>query len=186
LQAEKGLNTVTDSYIRELVQRLRGFYTVPVNDGAGLLNGKSTYTQHYQTTPISREAANAIEWLLGQRRPPICDPEFLCDIGYRWLDHGEMADYRQGDEFLPPGGDWHRRAFYEHPVPEEIRDRYRRPLVWQHTDPENTRRVCFCEGDTPPEGCLFLDLQGSHYTQWPGGPVGPSDVLFKVFRIKQR
>lgn len=52
---------------RDLVDRLRGIYTIPVNDGAGLLNGKDTFTQEFPVTPISREAADEIERLRAQR-----------------------------------------------------------------------------------------------------------------------
>jgi hypothetical protein len=47
----------------KLVDRLRGIYTVPVNDGAGLLNGKDTFTQTFPVGPIQHEAAGKIERL---------------------------------------------------------------------------------------------------------------------------
>jgi hypothetical protein len=50
----------------ELIQRLRGIYTVPVNDGAGLLDGKDTYTETYPVSPICLEAADEIEKLQNQ------------------------------------------------------------------------------------------------------------------------
>lgn len=46
-----------------LVDRLRGVYTVPVNDGAGLLNGKDTFTRAFEVAPIQKEAADEIERL---------------------------------------------------------------------------------------------------------------------------
>ena len=46
-----------------LVDRLRGIYTIPVNDGAGLLHGKDTYTQTFEVPPINLEAADEIERL---------------------------------------------------------------------------------------------------------------------------
>jgi hypothetical protein len=48
-----------------LVDRLRGIYTIPVNDGAGPLNGKMTYTpaEPFPTPPIQKEAADHIERL---------------------------------------------------------------------------------------------------------------------------
>ena len=49
--------------ILKLVDRLRGIYTLPVNDGAGPLNGEMTYTSHYPATPINKEAADRIEHL---------------------------------------------------------------------------------------------------------------------------
>lgn len=47
-----------------LLDRLRGFYNVPVNDGAGLLEGKNVYTRQFEVPPIQLEAANAIECLI--------------------------------------------------------------------------------------------------------------------------
>jgi hypothetical protein len=49
--------------VRELVNRLRGIYTIPVNDGAGLLDGKDTFTREFKTPPIQKEAADTIERL---------------------------------------------------------------------------------------------------------------------------
>lgn len=43
-----------------LIDRLRGIYTVPVNDGAGLLNGKSTFTKQFPVGGINHEAAAEI------------------------------------------------------------------------------------------------------------------------------
>jgi hypothetical protein len=47
--------------IKDVVQRLRGHYTVKVNDGAGLLDGKDTYTRTFPTSPLQLEAAEIIE-----------------------------------------------------------------------------------------------------------------------------
>lgn len=47
----------------DITYRLRGIYTVPVNDGAGLLNGKDTFTREFKTPPIQHEAAAEIERL---------------------------------------------------------------------------------------------------------------------------
>lgn len=49
----------------KLTDRLRGIYTIPVNDGAGLLDGKDTFTRNFETTPIQHEAADVIEALVG-------------------------------------------------------------------------------------------------------------------------
>jgi hypothetical protein len=49
--------------MNDLVNRLRGIYTVPVNDGAGLLNGKDTFTREFPVAPIQQEAASEIERL---------------------------------------------------------------------------------------------------------------------------
>ena len=47
----------------DLVNRLRGVYVLPVNDGAGLLDGKATFTRNFPTVPIQLEAADYIEEL---------------------------------------------------------------------------------------------------------------------------
>ncbi len=46
-----------------LVNRLRGIYDVPVNDGAGLLDGKDTFTRSFAMPPICLQAADEIEAL---------------------------------------------------------------------------------------------------------------------------
>ena len=47
----------------KLIDRLRGIYTIPVNDGGGLLNGKDTFTRTFPVPPINVEAAGEIETL---------------------------------------------------------------------------------------------------------------------------
>lgn len=48
----------------DLVNRLRGIYITPVNDGAGLLDGKATVTRKFDNLPpIMAEAADEIERL---------------------------------------------------------------------------------------------------------------------------
>jgi hypothetical protein len=47
----------------KLQDRLRGIYTLAVNDGAGLLNGKDTFTRKFPTPPIQKEAADALDRL---------------------------------------------------------------------------------------------------------------------------
>lgn len=48
----------------DLLNRLDGIYTVPVNDGAGLLNGKDTFTRKFDNLPpIWKEAADEIRGL---------------------------------------------------------------------------------------------------------------------------
>lgn len=49
-----------------LVDRLRGVYSVPVNDGAGPLDGKDTFTREFKTPPIQHEAALEIECLAAE------------------------------------------------------------------------------------------------------------------------
>lgn len=49
---------------KSLVNRLRGIYTIPINDGAGDLNGQNTFTRKFDNLPpINEEAAKAIEHL---------------------------------------------------------------------------------------------------------------------------
>jgi len=47
----------------DLVDRLRGQYHLPVNDGAGPLNGSMTFSREFPTSPIHKEAADEIERL---------------------------------------------------------------------------------------------------------------------------
>lgn len=47
-----------------LVDRLRGQYHIPVNDGAGPLNGSMTFSREFPTPPIQKEAADLIEAML--------------------------------------------------------------------------------------------------------------------------
>lgn len=56
-------------YLDDLIRRLRGVYVIPVNDGAGLLNGKDTYTRTFDVPAIHREAADALEQLRGGSPP---------------------------------------------------------------------------------------------------------------------
>jgi len=51
-------------YLSDLVNRLRGIYTIPVDDGAGLLDGKPTFTRRFEVSPISSEAADVVEALV--------------------------------------------------------------------------------------------------------------------------
>lgn len=53
--------TPTAAEVRELANRLRGVYTVPVRDGAGPLNGTGTFTREFQTPPIQHEAAKVVD-----------------------------------------------------------------------------------------------------------------------------
>lgn len=51
--------------MNDLKQRLRGIYTIPVNDGAGLLDGKNTFTRIFDVPVIHAEALAEIERLEG-------------------------------------------------------------------------------------------------------------------------
>ena len=50
-----------------LVARLEGHYSIPVNDGAGLLDGKATFDRDFDTPPIQHEAAAALRELAEER-----------------------------------------------------------------------------------------------------------------------
>lgn len=50
-----------------LVERLRGIIRIPVNDGAGLLDGKDFFERSFPTSNLAREAANEIERLTAER-----------------------------------------------------------------------------------------------------------------------
>ena len=46
-----------------LIERLRGIVRIPVNDGAGLLDGKDFFERSFPTSNLAREAADEIERL---------------------------------------------------------------------------------------------------------------------------
>lgn len=54
---------MSESPVLRLTDRLRGVYTLAVNDGAGPLNGSDTFTRKFETPPIQKEAAAEIERL---------------------------------------------------------------------------------------------------------------------------
>lgn len=47
----------------DIVERLRGKVRVPVNDGAGLLDGKDFFERTFPTSKAAMEAADEIEML---------------------------------------------------------------------------------------------------------------------------
>lgn len=59
-----GSDEAVAACIRAFVQRLRGIYAIPVNDGAGLLDGRDTFTRTFEMPPICGEAADLIEKML--------------------------------------------------------------------------------------------------------------------------
>lgn len=59
---------MSDAPVMRLTDRLRGKYTLAVNDGAGLLNGSDTFTRQFETPPIHHEAAAMIDELLEASR----------------------------------------------------------------------------------------------------------------------
>jgi hypothetical protein len=69
-----------------LVDRLRGIYTLPVNDGGGPLNGKMTYTpaEPFFTPPVQKEAAERIE------RLEAAYADAISALRYIRLRHGDL------------------------------------------------------------------------------------------------
>lgn len=63
-----------------LTDRLRGIYTIPVNDGGGLLDGKDTFTNTFPVPPINIEAAEEIERLTGLIRNVITGKWCVTDL----------------------------------------------------------------------------------------------------------
>lgn len=86
-----------------LVDRLRGIYTMDVNDGAGPLNGKDTFTRKFEgLPPINEEAAKRIEELEEQLSeastsipPEVLDlVRFMCST---WHEIDEWAHRNAGE-----------------------------------------------------------------------------------------
>lgn len=99
--------------MNDLVNRLRGIYTIPVNDGAGPLDGKNTFTRTFDNLPpIMGEAADAIERLQRER-----DNLYRCVQWYADGNHADLPDWEppdepnwlcppteiEGEELMPPG-----------------------------------------------------------------------------------
>ena len=82
-----------------LVNRLLGIYTVPVNDGAGLLDGKDTFTRAFSVPPIQKEAADEIEDMIEMlKRFALHGEQVWDDInfrdGYKKIPSGDLVDCR--------------------------------------------------------------------------------------------
>lgn len=89
------------SPVLKLTDRLRGIYTIPVNDGAGLLNGKDTITREFETPPIQKEAADVIDALVEALEQCAEALAFARDkLGY--VGEGDHKD-RKGDGSDPTG-----------------------------------------------------------------------------------
>jgi hypothetical protein len=71
----------------DIVERLRGKVRVPVNDGAGLLDGKDFFERSFPTSKAALEAADEIERLRAALT-------FIRD-GYERVDVNHV-DYRVG------------------------------------------------------------------------------------------
>lgn len=54
------MDKTLDDKMQNLLQRLQGNYSVKVNDGAGLLDGKDTFSRSFPVPPINLEAAQLI------------------------------------------------------------------------------------------------------------------------------
>lgn len=81
----------------DLVDRLRGQYHLPINDGAGPLNGSMTFSREFFTPPIQKEAADEIERLrrekaqLVEAAVKLLNPEFQDSV------EEEINRQHQGD-----------------------------------------------------------------------------------------
>lgn len=53
--------------VATLVERLRGIYRTPVNDGAGPLNGSYEHVRQFETVPIQHAAADLIDRLTAEQ-----------------------------------------------------------------------------------------------------------------------
>lgn len=53
--------------LETLCERLRGVVRIPVNDGAGPLNGSNEFVRQFETGPINHVAARTIERLMAER-----------------------------------------------------------------------------------------------------------------------
>lgn len=88
-----------ESRTETLVNRLRGIYTVPVSDGAGLLNGSDTFTRKFEgLPPINEEAAQAIESLVEQLREAVETLEDLASFSLEYFEKqkrvaGEISEH---------------------------------------------------------------------------------------------
>jgi hypothetical protein len=94
---------MSDNHCNDLVDRLRGIYRIPVNDGAGKLGGKDYFERKFDASnlpAIHAEAANEIERL---RKLEVVVVRVLTQQGddHCWRDvYTEMAGL-VGMEFLP-------------------------------------------------------------------------------------
>lgn len=68
-----------------LIERLRGTYRIPVNDGAGPLNGSNEFVRFFKPTPIMVEAADRIAELEAEVAR-------LRDVANRYYDESDCVD----------------------------------------------------------------------------------------------
>lgn len=76
----------------DIVERLRGKVRVPVNDGAGLLDGKDFFERTFPTSRAAMEAADEIESLRAKLASARKALQFIAD-GYENHDINHV-DYR--------------------------------------------------------------------------------------------
>ena len=73
----------------ELQLRLKGVYTVPVNDGAGLLDGKDEFTREFDVPPINLEAAALISELSAKLREREWQLVKLYEVSFKCYECGD-------------------------------------------------------------------------------------------------
>ena len=81
--------------ISTITQRLRGNYTFAVNDGAGLLDGKDTFTRAHTVAPIQQEAAAVIDSMAAvifRISEGLDNPQETTSEALRHFDLGVMDD----------------------------------------------------------------------------------------------
>lgn len=89
----------------DLVERLRGIYNIPVNDGAGPLNGSMTFTRAFKTSPIMHEAADRIEQLESQLANARKADSELADRLEKLLERVEEASIDYANSGMSPSGE---------------------------------------------------------------------------------
>ena len=71
---------MTEDRSATIVNRLRGIYTIPVNDGLGLLNGKDTFTREFgNDSTVNELAARMISGMLHGETFKEDDVNRLCE-----------------------------------------------------------------------------------------------------------
>lgn len=108
--------TVWQDMNKDLVNRLRGIYIIPVNDGAGLLDGKDTYTRTFHAPQLQHDAANEIERLYARIVELEAVLQDIADHGLRFdLNPTHKIDTRDSSEMF-----WHA---YAKRMDDSIRER---------------------------------------------------------------
>ena len=87
--------------VERMVMRLRGDYSIPINDGCGPIDGKMEYERHFATPPIQVAAAEAIEQMAEWLFANDC-PDYLHDLAAKVLDRPSLA-HGSHDQFAEVG-----------------------------------------------------------------------------------